>query len=78
MTPDVKRYRNYILLTQTEMSVRLGISLQSYWKKENGLTPFTDKEKLYIKNMINDFFPEATIDSIFFNEKVSKVSRKVR
>ncbi|WPC08809.1 hypothetical protein [Globicatella sp. PHS-GS-PNBC-21-1553] len=69
----VSRLRKYKGMTQTDMANHLGISLQAYWKKEKGLTPFSDREKVVVRNFFNDEFPGITIDDIFFNDKVPKV-----
>ena len=60
-------------LSQKEMAETLDISKQSYWKKENGRTPFTDKEKIIFRSMLEPIFPNIKIDDIFFNQKVLKV-----
>lgn len=69
----VARIRKYMGMTQTDLAKILKISLQSYYKKENEKTPFTDEEKLIIKNLFIKEFPNITIDEIFFSQKVSKV-----
>lgn len=69
----VKKLRRYKGLTQTDVSKYLGVSLQSYYRKENGKTPFTDKEKIMLKELFIEDFPEISIDTLFFNPKVSKV-----
>lgn len=74
---DVTRYRKFLGLTQKEMADELNISKQSYWNKENGKTAFSDEEKLYIKNMLIDYFPDITIDDIFFNDIVLKSTAKI-
>lgn len=69
---NISRYRNFLGFTQQEMANFLEISKQSYWNKENGRTAFSDKEKVKVKNLLIDYFPEITIDDIFFDEKVLK------
>ena len=64
-------YRKMLDITQSDMAKKLGISKQSYYRKENRLVPFTDREKLLIKRMLIPLFPNITIDEIFFNQKVS-------
>lgn len=59
-------YRNMLSMAQSDMAKYLGISLQSYWSKENKKTPFTDKEKIQIKDMLSQNFEGITIDGIFF------------
>lgn len=64
-------YRKMLNATQSDMAKALGISKQSYYRKENQLVPFTDQEKILIKRMLIPLFPNITIDDIFFNQKVS-------
>lgn len=70
---QVRAMRKYMNLTQTDLAEKLNISLQAYWRKEKGIVPFSDDEKQILKNVFTKCFPNATIDSIFFNDKVSKV-----
>lgn len=65
-------YRTMLGLTQQEMADRLGISKQAYWNKEHEKTPFTDKEKMLIKEMLLPYFPDITVDTIFFYNKSTK------
>lgn len=58
-------YRKKLGSTQSDMAKTLGISRQSYFRKENQLVPFTDEEKLMIKEMLIPLFPNITIDEIF-------------
>lgn len=65
-------YRRLVGLTQVELAVVFGISVQALRKKEKGITSYTDKEKLIFRNLIREkAFPKITIDEIFFSEKVS-------
>lgn len=64
-------------LTQSDVAKFLGISLQAYYRKENGKTPFSDVEKVKLKDIFSEEFPGITIDSLFFNSKVSKVESDV-
>lgn len=64
--PALKSYRMFLLMTQGDMAKKLKISRQSYSNKERGVTPFTDKEKLEIRNIIRTVDQSATIDNIFF------------
>lgn len=64
--PSLKSYRMFLLMTQDDMAKKLKISRQSYSNKERGVTPFTDKEKLKIRNIIRAVDQSATIDNIFF------------
>lgn len=69
----VSGYRKMLGYTQSDMANKLGISKQSYYRKENRLVPFSDKEKLTIKEMLIPLFPNITIDDIFFTDKCHKV-----
>lgn len=73
---EVAKLRKYKGLTQTDVADIFGISLQAYWNKENGRTPFTDKEKVVLKDLFSQDFPEITIDDIFFSDEVPKVEKK--
>jgi len=50
------------------MAKEFNISVQAYYRKEKGYTPFTDKEKVAFRNMVQEDFPDITIDAIFFTE----------
>ncbi|OFK62563.1 hypothetical protein HMPREF2811_02580 [Globicatella sp. HMSC072A10] len=64
--------RSSLSMTQTDMANYLGISTQSYWNKENGRRPFSDNEKIKIKNLFLKYEPSITIEELFFNNKVLK------
>lgn len=66
MVNKVKGYRNMLKLTQKELAQNLGISTVSYIKKENGKTDFKDVEKLKFKSLLVPYFPEITLEDIFF------------
>lgn len=59
-------YRNMLQMNQTKMGELLGISKQAYSNKERGIVKFNDKEKLIIKNLILPYFPDISIDELFF------------
>lgn len=63
---EISQYRKFLGYTQKEMADIFGISTQSYYRKEKGYSPFNDEEKVKLKEMINEFFPELTIDDLFF------------
>lgn len=63
----VKGYRNMLNLSQEEISSILGITKQSYYLKENGIREFKDNEKLKFKELLIPFFPDITLEEIFFN-----------
>lgn len=60
-------YRAMLGLTQQQMGERLGIkNKQTYSLKENGKRAFSDKEKELFKKIMLPYFPDITIDDIFF------------
>lgn len=67
MTNKIVGYRNMMGMTQKDIAEHFDISSQAYWKKEKGKVPFSDKEKVIFKNLLNSIFPSITIDEIFFN-----------
>lgn len=69
---NVSAYRKFAGFTQQEMAQYLDISISSYRNKEGERTAFNDFEKVKIKNLVSDYFPDITIDEIFFKKKVSK------
>lgn len=69
---SVSKFRRFKGLTQTDVANMLGISLQSYSRKELEKVPFNDNEKIFILNLFKKEFPELTIDELFFNNKVPK------
>ncbi|MGM0214296.1 helix-turn-helix transcriptional regulator [Enterococcus sp. AZ109] len=60
-------YRKMLGKTQSEMAKIFNVSTQSYWQKENGKARFSDEEKILFKKMVQDIFPNITIDEIFFS-----------
>lgn len=72
MSPNAKKinkiagYRAMLGLTQEEFGKKIGMSKQQYSQKEKGYRAFNDTEKEKIKNILLPYFPEITIDSIFF------------
>lgn len=64
----VRGYRVMLGLTQKQLSDKLGCSNQSISSKENGKTPFNDKEKAIILSLVKKVNPTATIDDLFFNQ----------
>lgn len=71
MKEKIAGYRTMLGFNQAEMAKKLGISKQAYRMKEVGKTQFNDKEKMLIKEMLKEIFPNITIDEIFFSQKVS-------
>ena len=69
---ELSNYRKAIGYTQTDMAKVFGISLQAYYRKEKGHTPYTDKEKILFTDLVKPVFPNATIESLFFTKKAKK------
>ncbi|HFU3705171.1 TPA: helix-turn-helix transcriptional regulator [Streptococcus suis] len=63
----LKGYRVMLGLTQQAMADKLDISLQSYNNKETGKTPFNDKERLIIRDLVREIKPDITIDELFYS-----------
>ncbi|NLD32280.1 MAG: helix-turn-helix transcriptional regulator [Trichococcus flocculiformis] len=64
--------RKAIGYTQRDMAKEFGISVQAYYRKEKGYTPFTDEEKVIFRDLVKSMFPFVTIDSLFFSENAKK------
>lgn len=65
-------YRKLIGLTQKDLSEYLRVSVQSISRKENGMSSYTDEQKVIFRDLIRErAIPDITIDVIFFNEGVS-------
>ena len=62
----IRGYRHMLGKTQAEMAEIFEISTQSYHNKECGKVRFTDEEKLAFKKMLVPYFPEITLEDIFF------------
>ena len=62
----IRGYRHMLGKTQAQMAEMFDISPQSYHNKECGKVQFTDKEKIAFKKMLLPFFPDITIEDIFF------------
>ena len=65
-------YRKMLGMTQQDMAKRMQISRQTYSLKENGKISFSDDEKIILKELLIQIFPNITIDEIFFRNKVSQ------
>ena len=66
MGNKVRGYRMMLGMSQQQMGIELGISKQSYYKKEKGISQFKDIEKVRFKELLKSLFPDITIDDIFF------------
>jgi len=70
----VKGYRVMLGKTQKDMGEIFGISRQSYYQKERGKVPFSDKEKIIFKKLVQTVIPNINIDEIFFGEELGNDS----
>lgn len=68
----IRRLREDNNLTQAQMANYLGMSLANYGKKENNQIRFSINEA----KKLSDFFG-LSIEQIFFDDKVSKIERRV-
>lgn len=59
-------YRVMIGFNQTQMGKVLGISKQAYSCKERGKNQFTDSEKVKLRNFLKDYFPNISVEELFF------------
>lgn len=62
----VKGYRVMAGYSQTEVADMLGLTKQTYCKRETGKTQFKPSEMLKLKNIISVVKPDITIDELFF------------
>lgn len=62
----VKGYRIMLGLTQQEVANKLNISISSYINKESGRTAFKDNEKMSFKDLLLPYFPNISLEEIFF------------
>lgn len=73
---ELSNYRKAVGYTQKDMAKIFGISRQAYYRKEKGYTSFSDKEKIVFRDLIKPFFPNATIESLFFTPVAKKCKEK--
>ena len=62
----IKGYRYMLGLSQKEMASELGISKETYIKRERGIVKFKDDEKIKFKKLLVKIFPNISIEQIFF------------
>lgn len=67
-TLEIKGARVRLGYKQRDMAQRLGISTNSYQKKESGIVRFTDEEKMIVSEMLG--FDLQTINRVFFGGKL--------
>ncbi|MGW7952734.1 transcriptional regulator [Staphylococcus shinii] len=73
MINKIAGYRKMLGLSQSELATKMRVSAQAYSQKENGKVPFKDTEKTLFKKMLLPYFPDITIDEIFFDNVLSEV-----
>lgn len=73
----VKGYRILTGYTQQDLADLFGITKQAVSQKERGVTRFSEKEMIVIRDLVREVIPNATIDDIFFNQKVNKSKKEV-
>ncbi|MFV5767260.1 helix-turn-helix transcriptional regulator [Mammaliicoccus sciuri] len=61
----LKNKRERALMSQTDVSIKLNISLTSYSQKERGRRDFTESEMKALAKMFN-----CTLNDLFWEEKV--------
>ena len=74
----VRSYRYALGKTQKEMSELLNIHHVVYGRKERMLVAFTDKEKVTLLNYFKEYFPNETIDSLFFKILCTEKYRNIK
>lgn len=62
----VKMYRTGVGLSQEQMAKALGISTNTYCKKETGKSEFTRSEMLAFVSAVKQKDASATLEKIFF------------
>ncbi|MGX7112554.1 transcriptional regulator [Gemella cuniculi] len=62
----VRAYREALGKTQKEISEVLNINKIVYGRKERGLAPFKDAEKVALLNFFKPYFPSTNIEELFF------------
>lgn len=67
MKNNLKKIREDIGITQTSMAKHLGITLQSYFNKEQGKNEFTISEAFKISEVLN-----KNINDIFLTKNTPK------
>lgn len=70
---EISNWRKAMGYTQADMAEIFGVAVHTYFRKEKGQSPFTDKEKLMFRDLVNEYFPTVTIGEIFFDEIAKKM-----
>lgn len=64
----LKGYRCRLGENQEEFARNIGMSFSTYCKKEQGCYSFKASEMASIRDYLKRFFPDITVDEIFFNQ----------
>ncbi len=64
---NLKKYRQFINLTQLEMAKIANIGSTAYWYKEKGYKPFNQDEMLKIYKYIKNEIPNITFEDLFYS-----------
>lgn len=72
MKNNLKKIREDIGITQTSMAKHLGITLQSYFNKEQGKNEFTISEAFKISKVLN-----KNINDIFLPKNTPKQCKNI-
>ena len=67
MMNTVKTFRLLLNYSQAQVAQRLGISEGSYRAKENGKNKFNELEMYLFVELVNERFPDTTVDNIFLS-----------
>ena len=59
------KYRKQLGLTHSELAIKIGISINSYGKKENGLVPFKENEMAIILELFKSDSIITTLNDLF-------------
>ena len=62
----IRAYREALNLSQKEMGKLINVHRVVYSRKERKIVNFTDKEKITLLTYFKKFFPDETIDTLFF------------
>lgn len=62
----VRSLRGALGKSQKEISEIIGISQAMYGRKERKTTDFSDKEKIILLEYFKKYFPNETIETLFF------------
>lgn len=65
-------YRKLLNQNQSQFAQSVGIKYSTYVFKERGTNDFTQTEMSNIVNYIKTFYPEVTVNDIFFSNGVIK------